>query len=148
MPLSETDKAYLAGILDGEGCISFGSRAGKYLTVTLQVTNTNFELIKWLIGHLGAGNWYGYAPRVGNRRPCYLWSVAGKRATDIIRQVLPYLVLKRPQAELTIALPRFKNASPGKPTMTEKDYAFNGLLLRQMRELNRRGLLCQHHQRQ
>ena len=50
--LSETQKAYLAGIVDGEGCISF-CKIGSFLYLGVSVANTNKPLINWLRTNLG-----------------------------------------------------------------------------------------------
>lgn len=39
--LSEVEKAYIAGIIDGEGCISIAKRKVKYITPSLQISGTN-----------------------------------------------------------------------------------------------------------
>lgn len=52
--LSKTERAYLAGILDGEGCLSLGGRLNaRYITPTVQVTNTRYELLLWLHSRFG-----------------------------------------------------------------------------------------------
>ncbi len=52
------NKAYIAGIIDGEGCVSLTGRFDrhgikKYVTPIIQVANTNFALIELLQKQFG-----------------------------------------------------------------------------------------------
>lgn len=136
--MTETDRAYWAGILDGEGCLGLGRRLKKYVTPTVQVSNTKMALLVWIQERLG-GHIYKYSPRVDNRAPCYLWSCAGQRALAAVREAYPYLILKREQADILLALPRFVNKRVGQPTMTSQDVALNEAAVTNIRLLNKRG---------
>ena len=69
-----SDKAkfsYLAGIIDGEGCLTIG--AGRKGNITnynsiIMVTSTSEKLIKWIQTHFG-GNYYksGRVVRIANQ---------------------------------------------------------------------------------
>ncbi|MHC1636323.1 MAG: sigma factor-like helix-turn-helix DNA-binding protein [Candidatus Methanospirareceae archaeon] len=136
--------AYLAGIVDGEGSIRLHRRRRKSIGYGLEVvvTNTNRELIDWLYT-----NFKGYIEkheREGNHKTTYKWTVRGINAYRLLKKMLPYLIIKKPQAELGI---KFWNECSrvgksyggfvgGRPKwLLEKteEYA------RQMRELNKRG---------
>jgi len=95
--------AYLAGIIDGEGCISLGVRKLIYVTPTIQVTNTDKRLTDWLQSCLGGNVYVGRETRPTRKQP-YLWSVAGAKAREIIKAVRPYLMLKVEQADIILAL--------------------------------------------
>ena len=142
--MKQVELAYLAGIIDGEGCISFARRLKKYITPTLQVTNTNRDLIDWLHVCLG-GNVYRRKDDRPTRKESWLWSVAGQKALLIIRDIRPYLLVKRKQADIVLALPRY---APGRDKsgrlqtrMTEADHRANSLAVETIRALNRRGRL-------
>ncbi len=98
--------AYLAGIIDGEGCLSRNSRQETF-TWQLTVTNTSSALQEWLrpIG----GNFYYPKPvpstaRAGQmRKPRFEWKLTA--AWDIFRlltAVEPYLVIKQRKAQEVI----------------------------------------------
>lgn len=101
--MNERDAIYLAGILDGEGCVSLGVRKRIYVTPTLQVTNTDRRLTDWLLCTLG-GSVYDHRETRPGRKQCYLWSIAGAKARNIIREVRPYLRLKDKQADIILSL--------------------------------------------
>jgi hypothetical protein len=139
--------AYLAGIIDGEGCIGIGKR-GKYISPTLQITNTSEDLAKWLIQTCGGRCYYSVDKRPP-RKPCWHSSVAGQIARDIIEAVQPFLIIKAKQAKLILenygtVSRQPKRNSLGRLTcvMTEEEIALNRQLADQMRLLNRRGVSC------
>ena len=131
-----SDKAkfsYLAGIIDGEGCLTIG--AGKKETVTnynsiVMVTNTNEKLIKWLQHNFG-GNYYK-SPASGNCKPAYRWRFLKHKDTEhLLLSILPYLIIKRQQA---ITLLEFVRLPRMESVQKRED------LYQWMRFLNRRGL--------
>jgi len=102
--LRKTDLAYIAGIIDGEGCIGIYTRGkGKgMLRVTVVVHNTNEWLCQWLrFSHGGSVHQdRRFAER--NHKPCWKWSISGKLALVFLQLIFPYLRLKRLQAEIAI----------------------------------------------
>ena len=132
--LSEQERAYVAGILDGEGCLGVGWRLKKYVTPTVQVSNTKVELLHWLSERFG-GAVYEHAPREGNRQACYLWTLAGTKALRVIEAALPYLVIKREQARLLLSMRRIGKGYRMKPD----DVLQNSRLVTEIHRLNRRG---------
>ena len=103
--MKRTDLAYIAGIVDGEGYIGISADHRKRnpdrpcwrLRVT--VTNTNEWLVQYLKFAVGGG-----IIRLKNDRPrpCYQWELTHSKASEFLQLILPYLRLKRPQAELAI----------------------------------------------
>lgn len=84
--------AYIAGIVDGEGCITRQNKNWR-----LQVGMTDQGLIEWL-GEIGGTV---KERRVqGNRQRCWLWLVmAQMEVREILTALLPYLRVKRVVAE-------------------------------------------------
>jgi hypothetical protein len=100
--LSLTEKAYLAGILDGEGSIGVykrfvGKKKGASYSLRVMVGNTDVSLIRWL-QRLG-GSIYEQKPKKSNWSVCYTWTVWANQAAAILEEVLPYMLVKREQAE-------------------------------------------------
>jgi len=106
--------AYTAGIIDGEGSIGIyshrtKSKKGYTYDLIVSVWNTNEWLIRWLKmsfgGSTGPVPWYKEQPRWKTRLK---WAVYHDKAADFLELILPYLQLKRPQAELAILFQRKK----------------------------------------
>ena len=104
---SETDLAWAAGIIDGEGCImvcyngSSSARDARYYQVRLVVTNTNAPLIRRLRMFFGGSIAKCKKAKASYRQKAQ-WSLTGTLCVEGLRQVLPYLVSKAPEAELAI----------------------------------------------
>jgi hypothetical protein len=101
---------YLAGFLDGEGSIGT-TRTGKYRNVVGRVTiaNTDQRLLELLKTQFGGtisrraqGSQPGWKPFAS-----ITWTNRG--AQRLLEQVLPYLIAKRPQAELCLQLIRMRD---------------------------------------
>jgi hypothetical protein len=105
---TETDWAYLAGIIDGEGCI--GQRKNvkegrEYRYVRIDIGQKYPALLNWLFDTFEVGRVRTYIRKSRNNRVCFTWRIHGALACSyILKGVLPYLVIKREQAELAISL--------------------------------------------
>ena len=101
--MKRTDLAYIAGIVDGEGSISIsrygGKRNSSYCRLT--VTNTSEWLIRWLQFSLG-GSVSVYKRKEESHKIAYNWYLNEHLTLDALKLILPYLRIKRPQAEIAI----------------------------------------------
>ena len=139
--------AYAAGIIDGEGCIGIekstrGSdyrwrqnKRGYRMSVYVTVCNTNLELLEWLEQRFG-----GYIKEERHRhlgwKRAWAWRLCSIQAGNLLKLVIPYLIVKRRQAEIAIELQNTKIA--GKPLSDEQD-AYQISKYMAMRELNKKG---------
>ena len=107
--MRKTDLAYAAGIIDGEGSIGI-YRQPTYLT-WITVRNTNEWICQWLRFAFGGYVYtHTYKPPHLKWKDSWQWRITGSDAADFLRLILPYLRLKKPQAELAIA---FQSERPG-----------------------------------
>lgn len=139
--------AYLAGIIDGEGCIrirvSFHgvhSHGGQWGS-TVSVTNTSLALLEWIRDRFGG---FLKATRVSQgsfgSRPVRDWNVSNATARHILLLVEPFLVVKQEQARIAIALQaRIAASSSACRRLSDEEINARGELLTRMNALNRRG---------
>lgn len=103
--LSEPQRAYLAGIIDGEGSISLvrsNARASaRYIYPYVRVTNTDALLLEWLARLVGYGSRH-YTDEHPRRKVVHHVGWACNEAVAVLRLALPYLVIKRGRAELAL----------------------------------------------
>jgi len=135
---------YLSGIVDGDGCISIGRQMfsvenyGYYQRI--QVINTNIILIEWLVENFG-----GKVPKVRhgrrNHKSRYDWQLSGFSSYKLTSKVLPYLVVKREQAECAVLL--YNRVSKfwygGSKPMPDYKRKLAEELYQRCRKLNKRG---------
>lgn len=103
VPTDPVKLAYIAGILDGEGSIFLRKdppgRGG--LAPTTDITNTDRRLIDWLLKELG-GHYQTKTrtPKEKNWKTCYYWRTQNTLDIhNLLKAVLPYLIIKRKNAE-------------------------------------------------
>jgi hypothetical protein len=141
--------SYLAGLFDGEGTFSIYQNHGNYYTTKLgeerqynftnqrvEITNTNIELMEWLIKNFG-GVYYHHRRAKEIHKIAYSWRPKGKKNTEeLILGILPYLVIKRKQAKLILEYIRL-----GQSCGTElKNVDRRKELMLECQALNKRGL--------
>ncbi len=105
--LQETDKAYLAGLIDGEGSIYIGKSKPNNLAGTknptyrlsLDITSTYYPIIKYLVDLYGG--WVHYREGKG-RKNSWASQWQGQRVCEILEFVFPYLIIKREEALVAI----------------------------------------------
>lgn len=116
--MNELDLAYLAGVFDGEGCISFSLReraSAKAQSPNLQ-TIVAVQMSDRSTVELFHVRWPGVFGKVSRARFPAHWKTQWRwvlMADDIVPfldEIRPYLRLKRPQAEL--ALRYYAEAEP------------------------------------
>jgi LAGLIDADG endonuclease len=104
--LEELDIAYIAGLFDGEGSINIFRKKNKsgsfsyYLEIT--ITNTDFPVLSWLQSVLGGRVDKTSNIKLQGSRPLRRWRASCRDAHRILLTLLPYLRVKKTQAELAI----------------------------------------------
>ena len=103
--MKKTDLAYCAGLFDGEGCIHISKQYLKkqppaYYNLRVTITNTNQYVLEWF--HFSfSGNLYLQKPKE-NRQRAWRWQIADRQAEEFLRAILPYLIIKKAEAELAL----------------------------------------------
>ena len=104
--LSETDKAYLAGFIDGEGCISIqkiarqAKGATPVYTLALVIASCDKDVLMYWREKTGLG---AISTRKAQRENCrdgHLWGIRSAQAVSLLKEVYPYLMLKKEQADI------------------------------------------------
>ena len=142
--MEETDWAYLAGIVDGEGCIDFRVDKGGHTTPRLQVVTTDERLYVWLQKRLHGS--VSKRPKYNLKwKQSWVWTRTGRSACDIVQTIRPYLVLKREQADVMadwMQRTNLKQNTGGRWQMASSDRqdGLNAVAVTKIRDLNRRGV--------
>lgn len=147
--MTETTIAYLAGLVDGEGYVGI-KRSRRRDAVNLsyheriQVRMIHEEAIALLARTLG-GSYYREKPHANDGRPLFCWQASDRLACTILRTLLPYLLVKRDQAENVLELRASKEdprsslrGSPSHRTMPDEIVAHRENLYRRAKALNAR----------
>lgn len=105
MRLIETDAAYLAGILDGEGNI----HEVKPRTWRISIYQSDEAFIRWIAEVTGTGLVTSRElqgsnlVKQSNFKTGWYWQLYGKNAAAFLRQVRPYMHIKNEKADAMLA---------------------------------------------
>ncbi len=132
--LTETEKAYLAGFLDGEGCIGIYKRNRyKVPQYILEVTivNTNKEVIDWIQKRV-KGNIR--VRRHSEWKTRWIWSINTRDPIHrFLNDILPFLIVKKKNASIALLLKKSQNP------ISKEERDLKEKLCQQMKVLNKRG---------
>jgi len=111
---------YVAGFFDGEGCVCISKSKRKnweYQTRYLEyvfsvgIGNTYFPILYFLKDRFGGSlhlNLSGKRKKA-TYKPFLQWNISGRKAKRFLEQILPFLIVKKSQAEIGIAFQEFKS---------------------------------------
>ena len=103
----EVDKAWFAGIIDGEGCISIYARSNHFVP-GVKIGNTNELLInncKRILDEAGIEYFIRFSDRGdrNNAKPAWELCLESRpRVIAVLNMIYPYLVSKKAQADLIL----------------------------------------------
>lgn len=113
IPSDPAKLAYIAGLIDGEGCIDIARRDGRLdkgrnnrgirHVLRVHISNTDVRILKWLVDTLG-GSIHWVKPNPTKRhRLMGNWACAGRNVELLLQAVAPYIVGKRDQVDIALA---------------------------------------------
>jgi len=140
--LTISQGSYIAGILDGEGCIGVYKRKSKSSTheydfgVRVIITNSNLDLIKWIKEVTGVGcAWVDKKPDVERWNLIHRYQITGTEAKNLIEQIYPYLIVKKTKADVALSFPTYKKGK----RRTIGEYRHQEGLFESLLVMNKRG---------
>ena len=138
---SHDDIVYAAGILDGEGSVTYMAHNDrKTFAIYVVVANTDIRLISWLKTTFGGKINRGPRKPVPRWKPSFQWRLSARKAEEFLRLVRPFLKLKGDQADIALDIRGLTPRSwGGKPVPLHILDARNALKVR-LQELNRKGV--------
>jgi len=110
--------SYLAGIFDGEGCVSITKKKPRLeeihsqYEVYLSVAMCDEAVPRFFQNVFGGS--LQKRPIRDNRprtRPIWQWSICSRKCLVIMKELLPYVLIKRPQLEVAIHLLEHRKSS-------------------------------------
>ena len=145
--LTNVEKGYIAGIVDGEGWIGLVNRTDRRnkdninCQAYLMIGSTDKRLLDYLVKVTGLGHiskkYYAKDNKYAqNRKPSWLLRFSPNSMRDLLPLIIPYLIIKRRQAE--IALEYLKMTKQGCHRSNE-DRIKISKLYNEIKALNKKG---------
>lgn len=145
--------AYLAGLIDGEGYI--GIKKSKYRRrivkdcvsanyhERIQIRMVNEEAIKLFKETLGGNYYHEKRPYSKSQKQLFCYQASDLRASQILKKLLPYLRVKRRDAELVLKLRKskedkrsFRRGSPARRPMPKDVVNYREALYQEVKHLH------------
>ena len=132
LKLSDEDAAWVAAIIDGEGWIGLMEGQRKFCRAywpVIGVGNTKERLIDELILRTGLGR-KSFSARPAPAKDFFTWTVGNRKGVEqLLKAILPKLILKTRQAKLLLLL----------PPLNARANVRRARIQRLIRKLNKRG---------
>ena len=120
--MTETEKAYIAGIIDGEGSIMLQRiHKNEFHSPCVSVASTSLELLNWLKKTIGKGmiiSKKNYNPEV--HKDCYSYVLRRNDAIKLIEEIYPYLVIDSKKKRAKLIIEKYKALTPRNGRYTDE----------------------------
>lgn len=141
---------YLAGVLDADGsvCISkataesmkMGSNYNPRYVLYMNIVNTSLELMEWLVQNFG-GRYKVRKKLSENHRTTYDWRLQNNQTVEILKLIIPYLIIKKERALHGI---NYIDGMPPRPTgrgakTSPDEVSRREIFYLKMKEMNQQG---------
>lgn len=90
--MDQTDAAYIAGLIDGEGTVTLSRRhRNENRQLVVSISNTDRPLLEYVLNTAGAGKITGKKTSQSHHTPSYTYAISNRQALALLKQTIPYL---------------------------------------------------------
>jgi hypothetical protein len=133
--MTSQERAYIAGIIDGEGTITLSrAHANEMPAPKVSVANNNLPLLNWIKEKVGTGVIITRSKRAPHHGSQYVLDISDNSALKLLAEVKEYLIIKKPHAELLVL--QYKAVTPRNGRYTKKLLFKKLQLVARIRALN------------
>ena len=112
--MNETEKAYIAGIIDGEGSIMLQKfHSNEFPAPCVSIASTSLELLHWIKKTTKKGiiiSKKNYNPDI--HKNCYSYVLRRNDAIYLIKEIYPYLIIETKRKRAELILKNYKALTP------------------------------------
>ena len=120
--MTETEKSYIAGIIDGEGSIMLQRiHKNEFPSPCVSVASTSLELLTWIKNTIKKGmiiSKKNYNPKI--HKDCYSYVLRRNDAINLIEDIYPYLVIDSKKKRAKLIIEKYKALTPRNGRYTSK----------------------------
>lgn len=120
----ETETAWLAGYIDGDGSISISRKTGRrFGSLIIAIDSTDLEILEYVQDLVG-GNIVRKKKYADHHRQAYTWRLLGaNNIIDLCTQVAPYLKCNAKKARAELIRDHWREATPANGQYDEQRLA-------------------------
>jgi len=112
--LKPEDRAYIAGVIDGEGSIMLTRfHKNQHPAPCISISSTSHELLLWIKHKTGLGkitSKKNYNP--GIHKDSYTYVIKHNEAISLLELIEPYLIIKQKKLRAKLILDEYKKVTP------------------------------------
>lgn len=113
--MSPEEKAYIAGIIDGEGSIMLTKfHSNQFPAPCVTITSTSYELLEWIKSKTGIGTIKfkkNYNPE--KHQDSFTYMVRYDDAINLLKEIEPYLIINQKKLRAQLIINEYKSVTPG-----------------------------------
>jgi hypothetical protein len=136
---SELDLAWAAGFMDGEGCFTLSVNTGKQdwnRRPSMSASQVRILPIAKLQAMFGGKVRNAGAVHNGTSQNHFQWQLSTREMAVVIPWLMPYLTVKREEAEIVLAYAAtVKRSRPGRKTLSPEEIEYRQVLVDRLREI-------------
>lgn len=112
--MTELEKAYIAGIVDGEGSIMLQKfHSNEYPSPCVSIASTTYELLDWIKCVIGKGTIKQKKNYNSSKhKDCYSYILKYDDAIQLIKEIYPYLIINAKRRRSELILNNYKDLTP------------------------------------
>ena len=136
MFLSDFDKGYIAGIIDGQGSICLTKQhSNEFRSPSIQVSSTTYEILQYLKNKIG-GSISIKTKNHANYKDSWVWQIKTNLTLELLEQIQDYLLVPEKKFRAKLLVSEYKKVTPRNGKYSEQKLAekvvfeekfFNGL---------------------
>ena len=112
--MTETEKAYIAGIIDGEGSIMLQRiHKNEHPSPCISISSTTLELLEWIKKAIEKGRIISKKNyNVENHKDCYSYVLRRNDALNLMKEIYPYLIIETKRKRAKLIIDKYKALTP------------------------------------
>lgn len=112
MLLSEKDKGYIAGIIDGQGSICLTrKKETEHRSPNIQVSSTTYEILEYLKNLLG-GSISKKNENNPNYKQAWIWKIGTNTTIELLEEIKDYLLVPEKIYRANLVVNEYKKVTP------------------------------------
>ncbi|WP_297637993.1 hypothetical protein [uncultured Clostridium sp.] len=112
--MTETEKAYIAGIIDGEGSIMLQRiHKNEFPSPCVSIASTTLELFDFIKKAYGKGTIIKKKNyNLERHKDCYSYVLRRNDAIDFLKEISPYLIIESKKKRANLIITKYKKLTP------------------------------------
>lgn len=110
--MTDLEKGYLAGLIDGEGSVMLMStHSGTFKSPQVSVASTDYEIINFLNEKVPGGCISNKKIYKEHHKPSYTWKIINDKAITFLKEIEPYMLIPKKKKRARLIIDEYKKVT-------------------------------------